>query len=187
MARNLEQCEAGAKGARRILRKQLEKALASLAAGRLTDEKVHDARKRIKKARAALRLLRDALGKGTHTRANTALRDVARPLSQVRDSKVLLDTLQKLNDRFHQDCRGLALEGLRRALNRERLALRHEVLGRAAPLKSEIGTLRKIHSHAMHWQVGKHGWPVIGCGLERVYSQGRRALSGVSAPRIQAA
>jgi CHAD domain-containing protein len=95
----------------------------------------------------------------------------------VRDSKVLLDTLQKLNDRLHQDCRGLALDGLRRALNRERRALRREVLGRAAPLRSEIGTLRKIHSDAMRWHVGKHDWTVIGCGLEQVYGKGRRALS----------
>src|SRR5882757_3585128 len=108
MAAQVEQSEAAAEGIPRILRKQLENALASLAAGRLTDEKVHDARKRINKARAALRLLRDALGKSTYTRENRALRDVARPLSKVRDSKVLLDTLQKLNDRFHQDCRGLA-------------------------------------------------------------------------------
>jgi CHAD domain-containing protein len=177
MAAQVEQCEAAAKGIRRILRKQVENALESLTAGRLTDEKVHDSRKRVKKARAALRLLRDALGESTYTRENTALRDVARPLSEVRDSKVLLDTLQKLNDRFHQDCRGLALDGLRRALNRERRALRREVLGRAAPLRSEIGTLRKIHSDAMQWHVGKHDWTVIGCGLEQVYGKGRRALS----------
>ena|ERR1700730_10683395 len=92
----LVQSEAGAKGARRILRRQLEKALESLAVRRLTDERVHDARKRIKKARAATRLLRDALGKGAYTRENAALRDVARPLSQVRDSRVLLDTLEFL-------------------------------------------------------------------------------------------
>jgi benzoyl-CoA reductase/2-hydroxyglutaryl-CoA dehydratase subunit BcrC/BadD/HgdB len=58
MAAQVEQSEAAAKGIRRILRKQLENALESLTAGRLTDEKVHDARKRIKKARAALRLSR---------------------------------------------------------------------------------------------------------------------------------
>jgi CHAD domain-containing protein len=177
MAADLEACEAATKGVRRILRKQLKKALESLAAGRLTDEKVHDARKRIKRARAALRLLRDALGKGTYTRANTALRDVARPLSQVRDSKVLLDTLQKLNDRFHQDCRGLSLDGLHRVLNRERRAVRREVLSRAAPLKSEIATLRKVLLRAEHWHVGKHDWSVIGCGLEQVYGKGRVALS----------
>jgi CHAD domain-containing protein len=177
MAAEVEQSEPGAKGIRRILRRELKKALESLAVRRVTDEKVHDARKRIKKARAALRLLRDGLGKGTYTRENAALRDVARPLSQVRDSKVLLDTLEKLNDRFGRKCRGLALDGFRRSLSRERQALRRQILGRAAPLKAQVTALRRIRSHAMNWRLGKHDWSVIGRGLERIYGKGRRALS----------
>jgi CHAD domain-containing protein len=177
MVAEVAQSEPGAKGIRRIMRKQLQKVLESLAVRQVTDGKVHDARKRIKKARAALRLLRDVLGKGAYTRENAALRDVARPLSQVRDSKVLLDTLEKLNDRFDKKCSGLALDGFSRALNRERQALRRQVLGRAAPLKSQINTLRKVRSHAKDWRVGKDDWTVIGCGLERVYSKGRRAMS----------
>jgi CHAD domain-containing protein len=181
MAAELVQSEPGAKGARRILRRQLEKALESLAVRRLTDERVHDARKRIKKARAALRLLRAALGKGAYTRENAALRDVARPLSQVRDSKVLLDTLEKLNDRFDRKCRGLSLDGFRGALNHERETLRRKVLGRGAPLKPQINTLRRIRSRAKNWHVGKQDWSVIGSGLERVYDQGRTALSEAEA------
>jgi CHAD domain-containing protein len=177
MAAEVVQSEPGTKSARRIMRRQLEKALESLAVRRLTDERIHDARKRIKKARAALRLLRDVLGKGAYTRENAALRDVARPLSQVRDSKVLLDTLEKLNDRFDRKSRGLSLDRFRGVLNRERETLRRQVLGRAAPLKPQINTLRKIRSRAKNWHVGKQGWSVIGCGLERVYDQGRRALS----------
>jgi CHAD domain-containing protein len=180
MAAKLAQSEAGAKGILRIMRKELENALESLAVRRLTDEKVHDARKRIKKTRAALRLLRDALGKSTYTRENTALRDVARPLSQVRDSKVLLDTLEKLIDRFDQKCRGLALGRFRGALNRERQASRRQVLGVAAPLKPQIATLRKVRSRAKYWHLGKQDWSVIGCGLERVYGKGRRALSAAA-------
>jgi CHAD domain-containing protein len=175
MAAIVAQSELATKGIRRMLRKELKNALESLTVPRLTDEKIHDARKRIKKARAALRLLRDALGKAGYKRENAALRDVARPLSQLRDSKVLLDTLEKLTDRFGQKCRGLSLDGFRRALNRERQALRRQVLGRPAALRSQIIALRRIRSHAKNWHVGKH--ELIGCGLERVYSKGRHALS----------
>jgi CHAD domain-containing protein len=169
--------ERGAKGARRILRKELEKALTSLQSSRVTDENVHDARKRIKKARAALRLLRDAIGKQTYARENGALRDVARPLSQVRDSKVLLDTLEKLNDQFANECRALCFDDLRRELNRERRKLRHEVLSAAKPLKSELATLRKVRADASQWHLDKQGWSVIGCGVKRIYGNARRALS----------
>jgi hypothetical protein len=41
-------------------------------------------------------LLRDALGKKAYRRENTALRDAARPLSAVRDGRVLLDALNSL-------------------------------------------------------------------------------------------
>jgi CHAD domain-containing protein len=179
MAATIEPSEPGAKGARRILRKQLDKALESLAVQHVTDRKVHDARKRIKKARAALRLLRDAIGKSEYTRENAALRDVARPLSQVRDSKVLLDTLEKLNERFDNACRGLPVDELRRALNHERRKLRHEVLGQASGLRPGISTLRKVRSRTRRWDLDSKDWSVIGCGLRRVYASGRRALLAV--------
>jgi CHAD domain-containing protein len=179
MAATIEPSEPGAKAARRILRKELEKALQSLAVQHVTDTKVHDARKRIKKARAALRLLRDAIGEQEYTRENSALRDVARPLSQVRDSKVLVDTLEKLNERFDHACRGLSVDDLRRTLNRERRQLRHEVLGRTSALRPAINTLRRVRSRTARWHLDSKDWSVIGCGLRRVYGNGRRALSAV--------
>jgi CHAD domain-containing protein len=55
-----------------------------LAAGKsgsptkLSGEAVHSARKELKKARATLRLLRDALSDAVYKRENAALRDAAR-------------------------------------------------------------------------------------------------------------
>lgn len=54
-----------------------------------SDKEIHRARKRLKRARATLRLLRLAIGKPTYRRENAALRDAARPLSGVRDAAVL--------------------------------------------------------------------------------------------------
>src|SRR5262245_43326502 len=59
---------------------------------------IHGARKELKRARALLRLLRNAVGDAAYRRANRTLRDVARSLSQARDAAVLLtaiDALQK--------------------------------------------------------------------------------------------
>jgi CHAD domain-containing protein len=177
MTAELEKSRAGTRSVRKIVRKELAKVLASLEGERLTDERVHDARKRIKIARAALRMMREALGKNVYSRENAALRDVARPLSQVRDSKVLLETLQKLADRFADEFNTLSVRGLRRALNRERTSLRRDVLRTSAPSKHNIQTVRKIRSRAGRWHVGRHGWSVIGRGVKRVYRSGREALS----------
>src|SRR4051794_31867359 len=89
--------EPGAADVGRILRKQVGKALEALNTdGPLADEVVHDARKRLKKARALLRLLREALGPRIYRRENACLRDAGRPLTEVRDAKVLVDTFDEL-------------------------------------------------------------------------------------------
>src|SRR3569833_487705 len=100
----LNRDETGTHGARRIVRHQIADALSYLDAKKIGDEQVHCARKVLKKARATLRLLRPALGDSLYRRENTVLRDVARPLSSVRDGKVLCDTLEKIVNRYGPAC-----------------------------------------------------------------------------------
>src|SRR5687768_12412723 len=78
------------------LLRNVEAAVHALRARHLTDEQIHTARKRLKRARADLRLLRDAIGKTAYARENAALRDAARPLSGVRDTRVLIETCETL-------------------------------------------------------------------------------------------
>jgi CHAD domain-containing protein len=111
MAIGLRRSESGTQGLRRILREQIAKALEALGGTTLSDEAVHSARKELKKARATLQLLRDALGDVVYKRENAALRDAARPLSEVRDAKVLLDTLVRLVERYGASARALQLDG----------------------------------------------------------------------------
>ena len=94
--RELQPDEAGLAGVRRILQEWLAGADESLRKKRITDANIHDARKQLKKSRAALRLLRDAIGEIAYRRENNALRDAARPLGVARDSKVLLAALDDL-------------------------------------------------------------------------------------------
>jgi CHAD domain-containing protein len=99
MAFALKKGESVARGVKRIVRDELGKAVDGLRHGEARDEMIHDARKRLKKVRAVLRLVRDGLGDHQYRRENTAFRDAARPLTHLRDSKVLLDALAGLKDR----------------------------------------------------------------------------------------
>src|SRR6476620_4264268 len=65
----------------------------------LTDDSVHAIRKRLKELRSLLRLLRGPLPRLTRHRENTALRDAARPLSDLRDTAVLIEALTGLPKR----------------------------------------------------------------------------------------
>ena len=124
-------------GVRGIARQQIAQSLESLKASTLSDETVHAARKELKKARATLRLLRDSLGDSTYKQENAVLRDAARPLSEVRDARVLLDTLDKLVESSGPRARVLPLDGLKRALRRERTDSRRRILERSASLEPQ--------------------------------------------------
>jgi len=177
----LKRDEAGTHGARRVVRHQLSGALECLDVQNLDDEHVHCARKQLKKARATLRLLRDALGDTTYRRENFALRDVARPLGAARDGKVLLDTLEGLVERYGPVARAIPVDELRKALRRERLRSRRALS--ASVGKSIRTALRAAHERSARWRVGDAGWRVIGNGLTRIYSRGRAGLETSRAKR----
>ena len=82
---------------RRICRKQIDLAIA-IAEGKkkAADTPVHETRKHLKKARAALRLVRKEIGGGLFREHDHCLRDVARLISDIRDAEVRLQTVREL-------------------------------------------------------------------------------------------
>ena len=176
MAGKLHPDEPGTRGARRIARKRVKSALALIGRQPPTGGSVHAARKELKKARATLRLVRDALGNSTYKKENAALRDAARPLGEVRDAQILVDTLKSLIAHHGGSNSKLPLESFERVLNHHRKESRAVVLRRPEPLKRARKALRAVRSRSEHWHVGRHGWSVR-AGLKRTYSQGRRAFT----------
>jgi CHAD domain-containing protein len=176
MAGNLHPDEPGTRGARRIARKRVKSALKLIDRQRPTDHSVHAARKELKKARATLRLVRDALGHSAYKKENAALRDAARPLGEVRDAQILRDALKSLVGHYGAPVSKLPLAEFRRVLDHRHQESRAAVLGRPGPLKRARKTLRAVRARSERWQVGRHGWSVLGPGLKRTYSQGKRAF-----------
>lgn len=174
MAKRLKRGEAGAAGARRVLRRETAKAVQSLRTNVLRAEAIHDARKRLKKARAALRLVRAALSRDQYRRENRLLRDAARPLSEIRDAEVLIETLASLARRARgRHRRAFAvlrgrLEGERRALQRR---FHDDAVARA--VRKQMARSRK---RAQDFP-GHGGWSVLGRGLERVYRAGHEGYA----------
>jgi CHAD domain-containing protein len=172
MARHLKGGKAATRQSRRILRKEISKALRPLCAPDAADADIHAARKRIKIARATLRLLRDSLSKSQYRSENTLLRDAARPLSVARDASVLLqqwDSIVGPNPRADGVC------DFRKQLTRERSQAQQLVSGRKG-IPRAIRLLHAARSKAGHWSVGRRNWSVLGPGVERCYRQGRDAL-----------
>jgi len=77
-------------GIHRIAKKEIEKVRACVdgSSKASRDEMVHEARKSLKKLRALVRLVRPGVGGKLYRRENFAFRDIARPLTEVRDAKI---------------------------------------------------------------------------------------------------
>jgi CHAD domain-containing protein len=168
----LRQDEAGVHGVRRILCAWIARAADSLNKKKVTDADVHEARKDVKRARAALRLLRDALGPSVYERENAALRAAARPLGIVRDGKVLLISLDKLVEGNALIARSLPLGKLRRILRQELTGARRTVT--PAVLKRQRIVLQDVLERSTRWRIGGDDWQMLSAGLERVYRSGRK-------------
>ncbi len=97
MSFQLRQSENLGDNFRRICRKQLDRAVA-IAKGdaKPGDTPVHEMRKHLKKARAALRLVRKEIGRGLFREQDRAIRDVGRLTSEIRDAEVRLQTVRQL-------------------------------------------------------------------------------------------
>src|SRR5712691_9947925 len=97
MSYELRDNEMLGEGMRRIICKQIEGAIeASTAERNGKGSPVHETRKHLKKARAAVRMISDEVARARLQREQGCLRKVARLISDIRDAEVRLDTVKEL-------------------------------------------------------------------------------------------
>ena len=125
-----------------------------LTAGPGNPEAVHQVRMHLKKTRAALRLVRSALGERSAALSG-ALRDIARRLSAGRDEEILLDTFERLTAALPQAGQAgqAGLAGVR-----EWLAQR-----RAAAMQIDPAERTQWLLALVRLQAALHHWPAA-CG-----------------------
>jgi CHAD domain-containing protein len=163
--------------ARAQLRNVLDRVLNYDRKGR--DEAVHDARKRFKKLRALLKLVRPGLGEKTYQRENATFRDSARPLSEVRDARALVEALDKLAQRFGDVAPPDAVAAARQALERRRDEVRRRVLDEQGALGAVGAAVKAARARVKDWS--PDGWAALRKGLRRSYGRGHQARSAAHA------
>jgi len=183
MAFELKPNEPVSAGITRNVRKQIEKALEHLDAaadpdqrGDAETEAVGEVRKCFKRIRAALRLVREELGDDRYHEQNYCFRDAARPLTQVRDSGILIETADKLRQLFPKAIAPAAFANIRRALRANQTEVRHRVL----EADKACAKVRDIAAQALEqlpdWRLERDGRSALEAGIMRVYRSGHRAL-----------
>lgn len=128
---------------KRVVREQIDRSI-----GELTDEKldrheaVHQARKRMKKVRGALRLVRGAVGK-VYRRENAWFRDAARRLSDIRDAEAVIEAFDKLTAHSAGQIDSGRTAAVRSALVERREAIARRLLDGGDRTEELVGDLQR--------------------------------------------
>ncbi len=163
--------ESPAESVQRVRRDQLEAASHSLEHGHEDDpvEAVHDARKRIKKTRALLRLARPGMRKKAYRRHNRALRDTGRAMSGTRDADVVAETVDLLAERFA----GHVPEAFFKRV-KEPLAAAARESRTATDPDEHAADLRALAT--TNWTFKQLDEDTLAASLKRTYAEGRKAF-----------
>src|SRR5262245_35302933 len=159
------------KGIRRIVRKQMDEALEYLTGPHKgpRDEAVHEARKCFKKVRAVLRLVRPVTGEKSYREENTCFRDAGRPLTEVRDARIFVETLDGLSEHFREHLAGRSFADARRALQDNLRAVRKRVLDEQSAFSVVATAVRQGRGRVKSWADVPDRRRSIGKGLKGVY------------------
>ncbi|MCU1499135.1 MAG: hypothetical protein JWM47_3088 [Acidimicrobiales bacterium] len=165
---------------RRVLAEQLHRAAEVLRVeGGPDAEAVHDARKRVKKARSLVRLARAELGPAVARHANAELRRVGADLATQRDADALVEALDRLLQDTDDGPTRAALADVRARFVERADAVRDTgsldratVVGAARVLEQLVTWIALVPYKA-------EGWDALAAGLRRQYRRGRTALGAL--------
>jgi CHAD domain-containing protein len=168
---------------RRICRQQIEAAIAiTTGEKKASDTPVHAVRKHLKKARAALRLVRKEIGHGLFREQDRCLRDVGRLTSEIRDAEVRLQTVRQLQGITQRRGRGAyaKLESMLILELENFLAAFAEWQTQAVPL------LERAYANIDCWPLDQFNCKELRCAVQRTYKGARKALgSAEAAPTVE--
>ena len=158
----------------RIIGERLRSAVEDLrGGGPEPDEAIAQRRKRLERGTGGPAAAVPALSGDLYERERTGYRDAARPLSPVRDTRVLLDALQRLDS-----------NGERSSLDLERLHHRIESRGSSCitswgPRGGSRSCRKHWHAQARRveeWQPSRRGGRMLAPALRRTYRGGRKLM-----------
>lgn len=156
----------------RILLAQIDDLIAELTENPDKHDAIHKSRKLCKRIRATLRLVRDALDEAVYQVANEFFRDASREMASVRDSVVLVKTLDQLSDVIAPEI----YQTLRPHLQAEHERISDELLTQRDVTAEVADRIRAKRAEFVDLSLKSADVKTLK-GLRRVYQRGRTGLS----------
>jgi CHAD domain-containing protein len=176
-----------AQNARRIALAEVEAALALCGnEGGDREETIHDVRKKCKRMRGLIRLLRGPLETdGKYDTDDGFFRDAARELGSARDSAVMVETYDKVLDRFAGEIDRRRYAPIRRALtlNARAVHARDDLAARLATFRDRMLEARE---RVEDWHIDAEGFDAVRDGLAASYRRGRKSMRAAFAEPTEA-
>lgn len=168
--------ESLAEGVRRIGTELIDEAIAQLQVDEERHKGIHQARKHFKKVRALLRLVRDSIGRNTYKAENAFFRDTSRKLSGIRDITAMIETLNRIADRY---AGRFPRYGFFRALDQlkeQQYEVAHRLLDQKGLLEEVVADLHAARKRMQALPVGPDAFSTLEKSLRRVYKRGYLGL-----------
>jgi CHAD domain-containing protein len=163
---------------RRVARLEIDNAITALktSGDPISSEGVHEARKSIKRLRSLLRLTRHELGNKAFQAENQALRQIARRLSDSRDSDVMVATLDSLTATYATEIPAGVFDDLRAALETKAETERTRLAAHTSAVNGAISELHALRARVAGWPLPENGTVAdLKPGVRYVYKRGRDA------------
>ncbi|MCH9656232.1 MAG: CHAD domain-containing protein [Planctomycetes bacterium] len=174
MGYQFKQQESLTTGVQRIAREQLSQAILELKQSEQNPHRaIHEVRKQFKKLRGLIRLVRSGLG-GEYSRLNVWYRDAGRGLSRVRDAESMLESLQKLRERFPDStCEELFLDFENKFVTRKQKIVDEWIDLDLSKLRDQ---LKVAYESIEAWKIKGKAGQVLSQSLKQNYQHGAEAL-----------
>jgi CHAD domain-containing protein len=179
MAFELDSSEDPPTNVKRMVCERADEALECLSGTnkRADGERIHTARKRFKEIRAALRLIRAALDPRVFRKENRTYRDAARPLSELRDARALIEALDALIEHFQGELKKRAFASVRKLLVQRMRTIRRRVIVERGALRDVQRSIRDARRRIDRWPLRRLKFRSFADGIEETYRSARRAMA----------
>jgi CHAD domain-containing protein len=142
------------------------------------DESIHEARKSIKKLRGLLRLIKPLIGGETYQRENQHLRDVGRNLSELRDTRAIIEIFEAVVKEAEPQelLADEVVQSIRSRLEAHKSETEQN-LNIDQTLGSAVSALDTLREQVNDYQLNGQGFESLERGLKNTYCRGRKAMS----------
>ena len=169
--------ETPAEAIRRLLTEQVDIAIDALqGADEDFDEAVHEARKCFKRIRAVFRLIRGDTGEAIYKRENVFFRDLGREFSGARDGLVLVESLDKITNKYDDHLKVKVSKPIRQHLVAQYETRKEHLAEEADKIDMALEQLQAAKERISHLILEHEGFGAFKSGLKKIYGDGRDGM-----------